>query len=506
MKEFPYLLPALFFWGGLAIGFGISWLLAGARYRRKLRMYRLEEESSKSLLSERLEARNNRIDELEAALREANGKVGELREMLRVESKGRSAAEAQLARLDETERLVKEQRELILQLQVENTELKTKIAEERKNIAKQMELLEKARQELSDTFRALSAEALKSNNQSFLTLARSIFENFLKEASQDLTERQKSIDRLVEPIKSSLERVDDRIKELEKARTEAYVSLLEQLKNVGETQKQLHLETANLVKALRMPAVRGRWGEIQLKRVVEIAGMVQYCDFVEQQSARVGDSRLRPDMIIQLPNNRVIIVDAKAPLQAYLESLETEDEQRKLEKLKEHAKQIRTHITMLSTKNYWQQFDRAPEFTVLFLPGEAFFSAALEHDPTLIEFGVDKNIVIATPTTLIALLRAVAYGWKQEQLASNARIISDLGKTLYERIRILAGHFSELRKNLERSVLAYNKTVRTLENRVLVTARKFKDLGSATGADIGVQEEIDELPRALKSPELGVND
>jgi DNA recombination protein RmuC len=245
--------------------------------------------------------------------------------------------------------------------------------------------------------------------------------------------------------------------------------------------------------------VRGRWGEIQLQRVVEIAGMLEHCDFTQQTSVNTETGRLRPDMVIKLPNGRNIIVDSKVPLQAYLEALEAQDSEARILKLKDHARQVRTHATQLGTKAYWEQFQSAPEFAILFLPGETFFSAALEHDPQLIEFGVEKSVILATPTTLIALLKAIAYGWRQEQVAENAEKISILGKELYERTQTFVSHFSKLGKNLNNTVVAFNQAVGSLESRMLVSTRKFRELGACSGEEIEVLEGLDRLPRMLQS-------
>ncbi|WP_303720230.1 DNA recombination protein RmuC [Malonomonas rubra] len=377
--------------------------------------------------------------------------------------------------------------------------LDAELSAERKATGEKLMLLEENRQLTAQSFRALSAEALATNNQTFLDLAKTTLDAYQKQASGDLENRQQAILQLVKPLGDSLQKVDSKIEQLEKARTGAYARLDQQLKSLLGSQTKLETETGNLVRALRAPAVRGRWGEIQLRKVVEMAGMVKYCDFVEQESADGG--RLRPDMIVKLPNGRNIVVDSKAPLQAYLESLETENETERKSHLQHHARQIRDHLQKLSAKNYWEQFQPTPEFVVLFLPGETFFSAALGQDPSLIEAGVDQKVLLATPTTLIALLRSVAYGWQQEQLTENAEQISKLGRELYDRLATLSGYFSQMGKGLERAVESYNKGIASLDSRVLVSARKFKELGTGSSKEVEALEQLEKMPRPPQLPE-----
>ncbi|HEX6046003.1 MAG TPA: DNA recombination protein RmuC [Pyrinomonadaceae bacterium] len=382
--------------------------------------------------------------------------------------------------------------------------LETKLEDERRISQEKLELLTKAEDKLADAFKALSADALRNNNQSFIDLARQNLEKFQETAKGDLERRQTAIDELVKPLKESLEKVDVKIVELEKTREGAYAELREQVKSLVTSQSQLQSETGNLVKALRMPHVRGRWGEIQLRRVVEMAGMVRYCDFAEQTTVNGEDGRLRPDMVVRLPGNRTIVVDSKVPFDAFYESISAVDETVRASRLKDHARLVRTHIATLSKKQYQEAIQPTPEFVLLFLPGETFYSAALENDPKLIEDGVNQNVIIATPTTLIALLKAISYGWRQEQMAENAHEVSNLARKLYDRLRTFTRHYDTIGRNLDRALDAYNQGVRSLESRVLVTARRFKERGALAGEDIKPIEPVDKTARPLSLDEGGL--
>jgi len=354
-----------------------------------------------------------------------------------------------------------------------------------------------------DAFASLSAQALNKNNETFLHLAETRLKQARTEATADIDARKKAIDELLAPMAKTLERVDHEIQDAERRRVQDGASLLQRVASLDAIGKDLQSETRRLVDALKRPGVRGRWGELQLKRVVELAGMIEHCDFEEQHTLDANDRRVRPDVVVRLPGGKHVVVDAKVPLDAYLRALEAPDEASRHALLLEHARQVRTHLTQLGAKMYFTDVSSSPEFVVMFLPGEMFFSAALEQDPGLIEFGVERKVIPASPTTLIALLRAVAYGWQQQAMEENARHISELGRNLYDAIRSLASHFDDLGSRLKSSLDAYNKAVGSLEGNVLVKARKFRELQAATAVEeIAAPEVIDRVPRMLQSREF----
>jgi len=379
-------------------------------------------------------------------------------------------------------------------------------AELEKERAVQQERLktyEAAEARFRETFRSLSVEALRESNEQFLALAEVRLRETRTETAADIDARKKAIEDLLTPMQATLERVDSEIKDSERRRVHEGATLLQRVASLDATGRELQSETRRLVDALKRPGVRGRWGELQLRRVVELAGMVQYCDFDEQQTIAGADRRVRPDVIVNLPGGKHVVVDAKVPLDAYLKALDAPDEAARQALLADHARQVRTHLTQLGAKSYFEEVSPSPEFVVMFLPGEMFFSAALEQDPSLIEFGVDRKVIPASPTTLIALLRAVAYGWQQEAMEENARRISDLGRNLYESIRTLAERFDTLGSRLKSTLDAYNQAVGSLEGNVLIKARKFKELQATNGAEeIKPLEAVDRIPRLLQAPEF----
>ncbi len=436
----------------------LSYWIACSRSESKWVSRQAEVENEKTVLKTRLEMREMTILELQQHIEAQEQVQTSLREEINRQSELRVIAEEKNTRLQETE----------------------------------------AR--LSEIFNNISSQALKNNNQSFLEMARLSLENYQENARNELEMKRQAIGHLVSPLQESLQKVDQQLQEIEKNRIATYTSLTEQVKSLTRNEMLLQTETANLVKALRRPQVRGRWGEIQLRRTVEIAGMVEYCDFMEQVSAATDNGQLRPDMVIQLPNQQNIVVDAKTPLQAYLEAVESQDEAQQITKLKEHAAQLRVHINKLGSKNYWEQFKPTPEFVVLFLPGESFFSTALEQDPAMIEYASRQKVILATPTTLIALLMTISYGWRQERIAENAREISELGKDLYNRLSTMTSHMGDMKKNLDKTIEAYNRMIGTFESRVLVSARRFKDLGAASGDEIAAAQVVE---KATRQPIIG---
>lgn len=430
------------------------------------------------------EQAEKQLEEVRAQAAQSQRQRDAALEQLREESSRRASFEALAAGIPDLQKevearsmsLLQHQRTL-LDITREKEALAATIDAERKGFEEKLRLLEDAKKALSDAFNALSSNALRSNSQEFLRLAQAS----------------------VEPIKEALGKFDLKIQSLEVAREGAYRGLVQQVSQLLDTGRELRSETANLVQALRSPVIRGQWGEIQLRRVVEMAGMQNYCDFVEQETLRTESGALRPDLVVKLPAGKTIVVDAKAPVSHYLDAMAATDEAERRAKLQAFAKLVRDRITELGRKSYWDQFEHTPELVVMFLPGDHFHSAALQVDPSLLEYGVEQRVLVATPVNLIGLLRAVAYGWRQEAIAVNAKEISELGAELYKRIADLGGHWIDLGRNLSRTVEAFNSAVGSLESRVLVSARRFRELGAASAAtEIDTVEPVERAPRSLK--------
>jgi len=384
----------------------------------------------------------------------------------------------------------------------EKAALAASLDAERRSGAEKLALLHDAETKLRDAFAALSSEALKQNTESFLHLARTSLGEFQRAATTDLDVRQKAIDTLVQPLRESLKNVDTKLNEVERGRASSQAQLSEQLRSLSQAQNVLHSETTKLARALRSPNVRGQWGEIQLRRILESAGLLEAIHFDFKGSTQTDEGRLSPDVIIKLPGGKNVVVDAKVPLSAYLDAMENDDDHQRDAKLKDHARQLKDHVTRLANKNYWAHFQPAPDIVVMFVPGEALLSSAMQHDPALLEFSMGKGIMLASPLSLIALLKAIAYGWQQDTVARNAQEISDLGRHLYDRIAKLAEHFETVGRSLAKAVQAYNGAIGTLESRVLVTARRLKDKGVTVSEEFREIEPVDQTPRLLGAPEL----
>ncbi len=465
--------------------------------------------SGAAVAKERLDNERSRSAQAEERAGLAEKELSSIRDSLASEMQRRSASEQAALRVPALENIIAEKTDETLRLQNAITDLKeskkeleTKLEGEKKAAEEKLAALEDAEKKLMAAFEALSDKALKCNNEAFLVLAKNEMLKFHESSKIDLEQRQTNISEMIKPVASALEKFDASVKLLEKERVGSYSTLMEQVKSLNDTQLKLEGETSRLVHALKSPGARGSWGEIQLKRVVELAGMQEHCDFEQQQSVTTEDGRLRPDMIVNLPGGKKIIVDAKAPFNSYHDAQGATDETVKTDKLRDHARQVRAHMSDLGKKAYWDQFQPAPEFVVMFLPYESLFSAAVQHDPTIIEEGVLQKVIPASPTTLIALLKAVAYGWQQEVMAENAVQISKLGIELYDRIRVLSEHWTKMGKSLESAVESYNKSVGSLERNVLTSARRFKNMGISTKDEIPELAPIERMTRQISAPEL----
>ncbi len=453
---------------GFLLGGLIFWFVGAVQARRSFR--------------EALETLEQRVHEAENRASLLEGSAAELRA--------------------QSQKLQEQATELQKELTTERTarvQAETQLAETLRRLEEEKALLAEARMQLTDTFKSLAGDTLQDSSRSFLQLAKETLEKVLAEARGDFGRREEAIQGLVKPLGDVLVKFEEQLRSIEKSRQEAYSGLTEHLKLLSAGYQSLQKETANLVNALRRPHVRGRWGEMTLRRVVELAGLSEHCDFSEQLSANGEEGRLRPDLVVHLPAGRDIIVDAKVSLEAYLDAMAADTPEKRRDALMKHAAQMRAHMNALADKRYWKQFDQAPEFVVMFIPGEAFFSAAVTVDGNLMEEALTKKVIPATPTTLIALLRSVAYGWRQEQLTRNAQEISELGKQLYERLRTLADHLGEMGRHLEKANKAYNAAVGSYESRVLPAARRFQELGAAAEGPQPDLRYVQVAPRSLIS-------
>ncbi|GAB4150125.1 MAG: DNA recombination protein RmuC [Planctomycetota bacterium] len=436
---------------------------------------------------------------LEGKRAEAKKQASDARLKAEVATESLNLAKEQLqkteSRMEQLQKELREVSEAKTRAETEKDQAELRLREEKV-------LLEEARAKLTDAFKALASETLRSTSSDFLKLAKENFDKFIAEAKMDIGKKEEAIQGLVKPISESLKSYEEHLRELEKEREGAYSGLIEHIKNLSEANEKLRKEADNLVTALRKPQVRGNWGEMTLRRVVELAGMTDFCDFEEQVSVSSDDGRLRPDLVVRMPQGREIVIDAKVSLDAYLDAIEAPDEKSRKVALARHVDQVRKHISNLCDKKYFEKFEKAPEFVVMFIPGESLFSAAVEASPDIFEEAIEKRVVLATPTTLFALLRAIAYGWRQEQITRNAEEISKLGKDLYERISTYAKHMARVGEGISTAADSYNKAVGSLERNVLPQARRFKDLDPAIEKELPYIDSLDVTPRQFSAPEL----
>lgn len=446
----------------------------------------------------------------------AAGAAGGLIAWLALSAKLRGAraeAAALAARLQDRDAAVQQLEAEVTGLRAEESRLRegrgrleAELAAERRASQEKLAAFDDAERKLREAFEALSAEALRRNNQSFLDLARESMERFQKGAQDDLGGRHKAIGELVEPVQKSLVQVEAVLRELEKERASAYQSLREQVRSMTDAQERLRTETAGLAQALKSPSARGRWGEIQLRRVIELAGMEEHCDFAEQQAIPAGERNWRPDLIVNLPGNKHLVVDAKTPLQAYLEAAEAVDDVQRQLKLDEHARQVKAHVNELGSKAYWERFESTPDFVILFLPGEAFFAEAARRDPGLLDFAMERRVILTSPSTLIALLKSAHYGWQQERIAESAQQVRDVGAELYDRLAILSRHFADLGAQIDRTVESYDGVVGSFERRVVASARRLKELGAGTTREVDLPKAVGRTVRRASWPDAAADE
>ncbi|NNG01429.1 MAG: DNA recombination protein RmuC [Desulfobacteraceae bacterium] len=443
--------PGLAAGGGVAIGIFLGWLFAKLRFNQTMTTLKVEAGKTIAGLQTAVSSRDTAYQDVSRRLEDAGR-----------QNRG-------------------------LQFSLSESLAKLAAAEEKISAVGEM------RTSMADTYRSVSARALAENNRVFLDLAKTAMAKYLDTAKMDFSARGKAVEKTIQPIADALDRYDRHIQAMERSREKAYGGLSQQVRSLAMVQNELHKETGKLVKALRLPHVRGRWGEMTLRRVVELSGMQNRCDFYEQTTSQTENGLQRPDMIIQLPDGRQIVVDAKVPFTAYLDAIEAEDETARSRLYADHAGQIKQHILKLAQKNYWKSFQPSPEFVVLFIPGENFFSAALSQMPDLIEIGAGKGVIVSTPTTLIALLKAVASGWRRHEATENAEAVSELGGELYRRLATMTQYIVDLGRDLERSVAGYNKMVGSYDRRVMVTARKLENCGV-----VGPDDKVAETPQPLE--------